>query len=66
MIVTKNSSAKIQTNTNDRNSKFQTKDSTTNVPYGITTRRPGFALRFNCGECFGHWILKFEIYLAQF
>jgi len=21
------------------------------------------ALRYYCGECFGHWILKFEIYL---
>jgi hypothetical protein len=21
------------------------------------------AVRYNCGECFGHWRLKFEIYL---
>ncbi len=25
--------------------------------------RPCEAIPYSCGECFGHWILKFEIYL---
>ena len=55
-------------NHKDRNSKFQTDDPLAFVPNGIITGglKIWAAIRYDRVECFGHWILKFEIYLAQF
>jgi hypothetical protein len=59
---------KYQTNHKDRNSKFQTDDPPAFVPNGIITggQKIWATLQYNRVECFDHWILKFEIYLAQF
>jgi len=46
----------------------QTDDPLAFVPNGIITGglKIWAAIRYDRVECFGHWILKFEIYLAQF
>jgi hypothetical protein len=56
---------KYQTNNKDRNSKIQTDDPLAFVPNGIITGglKIWAAIRYDRVECFGHWILKFEIYL---
>jgi hypothetical protein len=59
---------KDQTNHKDQNSKFQTDDPPALVPNSIITGGQKFwvAIRYDRVECFGHWILKFGIYLTQF